>query len=114
MLKDYDPVEISEEEKEEASKEYPEEFDFRVVFLKHYPPFRTFSVDDEGRVIVQAWDRHENKLRYVYDVFDPEGYYVAKFYLETRPFLWEKGKMYGIAEDDEGYQSVKRFRVIWE
>ena len=114
IFKDYDPVEISEEEKVEASKEYPKEFDFRVVFLKHYPPFRTFSVDDEGRIIVQAWDRHENKLRYVYDVFDPEGYYVAKFNLETRPFLWKKGKMYGIAEDEEGYQSVKRFRVIWE
>ncbi len=112
MLKDYDPVEISEVEKEEASKEYPE--GFNVVFLKHYPPFRTFSVDDEGRVIVQAWDRYEDKLRYVYDVFDPDGYYVTKFYLDTRPFLWKKGKMYGIAEDDEGYQTVKRFRVIWE
>ena len=40
MLKDYDPVEISEEEKEEASKEYPE--DFKIEFLKHYPPFRLF------------------------------------------------------------------------
>jgi len=112
ILKDYEPVEISEAEKEEASKEYTE--DFNVVFLKHYPPFRTFSVDDEGRVIVQVWDRHEGKLRFAYDVFGPEGYYVAKFYLKTRPFLWKKGKMYGIAEDEEGYPSIKRFRVIWE
>ncbi|MCJ7578926.1 MAG: 6-bladed beta-propeller [Candidatus Aminicenantes bacterium] len=112
MLKDYDPVEISEEEKEEASKEYPE--DFRIEFLKHYPPFRTFSVDDEGRIIVQAWARHEEKLRFVYDVFDPEGFYVAKFYLEARPLLWKKGKMYALAEDEEGFQSIKRYTVIWE
>lgn len=112
ILKDYDPLEITEEEKEEQRKEVPE--GINIVFLKYHPPFRTFSVDDEGRVIVRARERHEQKLRYVYDVFDPEGYYVAKFYLEARPLLWKKGKMYALAEDEEGYQSLKRFRVIWE
>lgn len=112
ILKDYDPLEITEEEKEEQRKEVPE--GINIVFLKYHPPFGTFSVDDEGRVIVRARERHEQKLRYVYDVFDPEGYYVAKFYLEARPLLWKKGKMYALAEDEEGYQSLKRFRVIWE
>ena len=112
ITKDYTPIEISEEEKEEERKGIPE--GIRVEFLKHYPPFRTFSVDDEGRVIVQAQERFEGKLRFVYDVFDDEGYYVAKFHLEARPLLWKKGKMYGLAEDEEGYPSLKRYRVIWE
>ncbi len=112
ILKDYDPVEISEEEKEEWKKVIPKEVG--IEFLKHYPPFGTFSVDDEGRIIVQTRERHEQKLKDVYDVFDPEGFYVARFYLEARPLLWKNGKMYGLAEDEEGYQSLKRYRVIWE
>jgi hypothetical protein len=112
ILKDFNPVEISEEEKEEAKKEIPE--GIGVKFQKHYPPFRLFTVDEEGRVIVQAREGFEGRVRYVYDVFDPEGRYIARFHLEAEPRLWKNGKMYARAEDSEGFQSVKRYRVIWE
>ena len=112
ILKDYDPVEISEEEKEEAKKGVPE--GIGVKFEKHYPPFRLFTVDEEGRIIVQARERFEGRMTYVYDVFDPEGRYIARFFLEAEPRLWKDGKMYARTEDEEGFQSVKRYRVSWE
>ncbi|MGD2245068.1 MAG: 6-bladed beta-propeller [Candidatus Aminicenantes bacterium] len=112
IIKDYDPVEITEEEKEKEREEVPA--GIRVVFSKHYPPWRLFTVDEEGRIIVQARERHDGKLRYVYDVFDSEGRFRAQFNLDARPLLWKKGKMYALAEDEEGFQSIKRYRVVWE
>jgi hypothetical protein len=28
--------------------------------------------------------------------------------------LWRRGKMYAVAEGEEGFQSVKRYEVSWE
>lgn len=112
IIKDFDQVEITEEEKEREREGIPD--GIRVVFLKHYPPWRLFTVDEEGRIFVQARERFEGQLRYVYEVFDSEGRFRAKFYLEAEPLLWKKDKMYALAEDEEGFQSIKRYRVIWE
>ena len=112
IIKDFNPVEITEEEKEREREGIPD--GIRVVFLKNYPPWRLFTVDEYGRIIVQARERFEGRLRYVYEVFDSQGRFRAKFYLEAEPLLWKKDKMYARAEDEEGFQSIKRYRVIWE
>jgi len=112
IIKDYTPVEITEEEKVKEREGIPA--GIKVIFIKHYPPWRLFTVDDDGRIIVQARERSGGQLRYVYEVFDPQGRFRAKFYLDAEPLFWKKDKMYARAEDDDGFQSLKRYRVIWE
>lgn len=112
ITRDYDPVEITEEEKEEERKNHPPEI--ALLFSKHYPPFRLFWCDDEGRIIVQARERRDGRLGYVYDVFDKEGRYIVKFNLEATPMLWRGGKLYAVAESEEGFQSAKRYKISWE
>lgn len=112
ITRDYDPVEITEEEKEMERKNHPPEIS--LVFSSHYPPFRLFLCDDEGRIIVQARERKDGRLRYVYDVFDEQGRYIVKFQSDATPMLWRRGKMYALAESEEGFQSVKRYAVTWE
>lgn len=112
VTRDYDPVEIAEEEKEEERKSHPPEI--KLIFSTQYPPFRLFWCDDEGRIIVQARERRDGRVGYVYDVFDRQGRYIVKFNLETTPMLWRSGKMYAVAESEEGFQSVKRYKVNWE
>ena len=53
-------------------------------------------------------------LSYYFDVFDTQGRFIAKIPFENRPLLIEKGKLFTIEEDDQGYQIVKRYRVTWK
>jgi hypothetical protein len=112
IVKDYDPVEITAQEKEEERKSHPPEI--RLIFPQHYPPFRLFMCDDEGRIIVQARERKDGRLGYIYDVFDEQGHYIVKFNIDATPMLWRRGKMYAVAESEEGFQSIKRYKVSWE
>jgi hypothetical protein len=112
ITRDYDPVEITEEEKEVERKSHPPEIN--LIFSGHYPPFRLFMCDDEGRIIVQVRERRDGRLGYVYDVFDEQGQYIVKFHLDDTPMLWRRGKMYAFAESEEGFQAVKRYKVNWE
>jgi hypothetical protein len=107
VLKDYSPIEISEEEKIKRtlpeSRERP----------KHFPAFQDFSVDEEGRIYVQLFERQMDDDKFYYDVFDPESRYIARIRLNALPKYWKNGKMYTIEADDEGFQVVKRYKVNW-
>ncbi|TET74860.1 MAG: hypothetical protein E3J43_09190 [Candidatus Heimdallarchaeota archaeon] len=63
-------------------------------------------------MFVQTFRRTEEGS-YYYDVFDSEGKYIAKVPLKVRPRDWKNNKLYTIEEDEEGYQYVKRYKVIW-
>ena len=38
----------------------------------------------------------------------------SQYCLSDVPSIWEKGGLYTIKEDEEGYQYVVRYSVIWE
>jgi len=111
IVKEYDHVKITKEEKQEAEKTYspPNKID--------YPPFRPayqyFTLDNEGRIYVQTFEKIENGNGYYHDIFDPEGRYIAKIPLEFQPQALKKTKLYTVEEDEDGYQYVKRYKVTW-
>ena len=116
IIKDYDPVIIPDEEKERDIKERFEgvvPLDIKIIFPKYYPAFWHFSTDDEGRIFIQTFEKTEAGSHY-FDVFDPEGKYIAKAPLKVRPQTWKKNKLYTIEEDEDGYQYVKRYKVTWK
>lgn len=108
VLKEYDPLEISEEEKEKRGladeKNVP----------KYFPAFQGFSVDEEGRIFAQTFERQAGENKFFYDVFDPDGKYVAQIPLNALPQYWKNGKMYTVEEDEQGYQHIKRYKVTWK
>ena len=113
IVKEYEPVEITEEEKKEAMKRAV----FRGIkfaFSKYHSAFQRFSIDDEGRIFVRTWEKTEDGKNYYYNIFDPEGRYIAKIPLKIFPRLWKKGKLYTIEENEEGFPIIKRYKVIWE
>ncbi len=111
IKKEYDPVEITEEEKEESTEGLPSGID--VDIPKYHTAFYRFFIDDEGRIFVQTYEKIGEEEIYYHDVFDQEGRYIAKIPLRLRPFLCKKGKLYTIEDDEEGYQVVKRYKVTW-
>lgn len=111
ITKDYDPVEITEEEKKEATEELPESIKLKIP--KYHNAFRRITTDDEGMIFVMTMERIQGSKGYYYDVFDPEGRYLAKLPFKFRPFLIKKKKIYSITEDEDGFHIVKRYKVNW-
>lgn len=117
IIKDYDPVEITDEDRE---RDFEERFggsgvppDIKLEFPRYYPAFWHLSTDDGGRIFVQTFER-TGEGSYYYDVFDSDGKYMVKIPLKVRPRAWKKGKLYTVEADEEGYQVVKRYKVAWK
>lgn len=117
IIKAYDPVEISEEEKQILLQQTP--LRSGVKFPKHFPPLLdTFiSVDEDGRIFIGTYERGKDGVSYYFDVFDAEGKYITKVPIRHKmrtPIIWKNDKLYTIEEDEEGYQVVRRYKVNWK
>ncbi|MGD2294539.1 MAG: 6-bladed beta-propeller [Candidatus Aminicenantes bacterium] len=111
--KDYTPIEITQKDFEEEIAGHPPEFKKDYYAPKYFPPFWTLRADDEGRIWVTTSERTADGERRIYDVFDVEGKYILKMALKASPRIFKNKKMYTIEEDEEGYQSVKRYSLTW-
>ena len=73
-------------------------------------------VDDEGNIWVETHEKKEERDRVftAYDIFNPEGFYEARVWIDLKPELFVKGKMYcWHTEEETGYRYLKRCRVVW-
>lgn len=112
ITREYDPVKITDEEKEKSTEGLLG--GVKLVWNAHHNAFIYLCVDDEGRIFTRTYEKAPESGEYYYDVFNPDGKYMAKIPLKSRPYVIKKGKLYTIEEDDEGYQLVKRFRIEWK
>jgi hypothetical protein len=120
IVKDYNPVKITEEEKEGLIKDtfgdqgLPS--GFKLEFPKNYYPYYFFICGDDGRIYVRTYEK-DKEGNFKYDVFDPEGRYIANFLLPGIDFLYvvKNNKMYSMVwEDEKGIPVVKRYAVTWK
>jgi len=112
IIKEYDPIEITKEEIEEVTEGMPP--DIKLSIPKYHSAYRWISIDDEDRIYVMTWERASEGEGYYYDVFDPEGKYIAKVPLKTRPFVLKNKKLYTVEEDEEGFLFIKRYKFTWK
>lgn len=123
IIKDHDPMNVTKEDKERYMERYELSLSrlprsrSKIIFPNHFPAFNDISVDEEGRVFLRTYERVKDKENFYYfDVFDSEGKYIAKVPMSARlnsASVWKKNKLYTIEEDEEGFQVVKRYEVIW-
>ena len=119
IIREYDPIKITDEEKDNWIKErfggyegvLPE---IKLSWNENHNAFIYLSIDDQGRIFTRTYEKVSEGDKYYYDVFDSEGKYIAKVPLGARPQSWKKGKLYTIEENEEGYQVVKRYKVTWK
>ena len=118
IVKDYEPVRITEEEKRDwASFNYGDKGvppNIRVNWRNNHNAFHSVDVDDLGRMFVQTYEKDADGSGYYYDIFDPEGRYLARVLLKAAPRALKRDKLYTIEEDEKGFQAVKRYRVSWK
>ncbi len=115
ITREYNPVRISEADKEETLKDIPPiPPGSKIEFKRYHPAFSSFKMDDQGRIFVQTAEKPDSGEKYSFDVFDSEGRYIAKIPLNFRPQVLKKGKIYTKEKDEEGYPFVKRYKVTWK
>jgi hypothetical protein len=112
IMREYDPAEVTEEEKEESTQGRLSITKFQIP--KYHPAFVRFVHDEAGRLYVQSYEKGEGFNVYYHDVFDRDGRYIAKIQLKRAPVIFRDGKLYSLEEDEDGYQYVKRYKVTWK
>jgi len=119
IYKEYNPVEITEKYKERVEERYRRSGrKVKIHFPKNFPAFSEMNIDDEGRLIVQTYERVKEKEQFYYfDVLDSVGKYIAKVPIKVRgarQFIWKNDKLYTVEVDEEGYPMAKRYKVTWK
>lgn len=112
ITREYDPVTVTDEDKAEELKNTPPEVQATLVFPKYYPAYEQFFLSDLGHVIVQTWEKTKDGM-FVHDVFDAEGKFIGRVPLMPSGVEILKGKYYALEEDEDGYQTVRRYAVTW-
>ena len=124
IIKEYNPVLVSEEKK----KEFEENFGGPnrkggIFFHNYYPPFQYLFVDDEENLFVMTYEESENPGEYMYDVFNSAGIFILRvslgnismYNLPNFQFATAKNKrLYCLREKDSGYKELVVYRMIWK
>lgn len=116
--RDYDPVPLTQADKDEMLKSLTGvpgvNLKDMIQFPDVYPPFSSFVLADEGRLLVRTFEKGRAKKEFYWDVFDADGRYIARVPVVHDIQLWRDGKAYFFVEDDEGYRVLKCCRARWE
>lgn len=121
IRRQYDPVPFTEKDALEFYASHDRESPAFGEMAREIPlpNFKTITnrmmVDDAGNLWIELQEKREekNQEQTAYDIFDPEGMYLAKVWLEVIPQKILKEKLYTMAEDEEGYTTLKRYTIIW-
>jgi hypothetical protein len=117
ILKDYDPVEVTNKDKEDFFERLPDlvgPIKDRIEFPKNYPAYQNFTLDEEWRLFVRTFEKGKEEGEFFFDVFDVEGRYIAKIPFKGDPRVWKGNKLFAIEEDEDGFQILKVYSVQWE
>jgi hypothetical protein len=112
IIREYDPVAITEEEKREKEKEYAGS-GMVIDFPRYHSAYNRFFTSDLGHLFVQTHEKAADG-RFIHDIFDPEGRFIGRMPLKPSGVEIFKGKYYALEEDEDGYQYVKRYAVTWK
>lgn len=119
ILKDYDPINITNSDKErfikkESSQEVP--FRSKLEFPEHFPVVSGLFIDDQDQIYTKTSEK-DGKGSIYYDVFDPIGRYISRFSLpeNEQVYVVKNNKLYCIIRESEsGIPLVKRYTIGWK
>ncbi|MFZ5517795.1 MAG: 6-bladed beta-propeller [Candidatus Zhuqueibacterota bacterium] len=120
----YQPMPFTETDKEEYISQFAD--NDNPVFQEmakgmEFPALKTvverMFVDDEGRLwVVTNEEKEQDGATFTaYDIFNKDGFYDARVWLDVTPGGFVNGKMYSIHTDkDTDLRSLKRYNVVWK
>jgi len=120
IRKEYIPVPISEEFKQETWKAYSnssisELLKSKGYFQKYFPPIKNFYVDEKGRILLETYLEGPDPGEEMLDIFNSEGAYIGRRSLNkamARRFC--RRRMYAVFEKDSGFQKLAVYKLSWD
>jgi len=120
----YQPVPVTDEDINELKSRFAQRPDSpaaKIYQQMEFPKVKMISnrmiVDSDGNLWVRTNEvkKEEGKEITGYDIFNPDGLYDARVWLDIMPSVFSGGKMYLTAEDETtGLSRVKRYRIVWK
>ncbi|MGD8535669.1 MAG: 6-bladed beta-propeller [Candidatus Aminicenantes bacterium] len=124
IRKEYSPVPVSQEYKENTLKEYGSfvpDYAKKIYFPANWHPFHSFFLDDEGRLYAMTYEPGENPGEHMFDIFTKDGVFIARTSLNVHHWGWgqmnakAKGnRLYAVQEKESGYKELVVYRINWE
>jgi hypothetical protein len=112
ITREYNPVAVTAEERGEQEKDVLPGMKPDFDFPKNHSAYYRFFLSDLGHVFVQTWEKTKDG-KSIHDIFDAEGRFIGRVPLKPSGIEILKGKYYALEEDEDGYQTVKRYAVTW-
>ena len=126
IKKKYKPVDTSEEYKKAFLDQYSGNVSYtsRVVFPEHLPPYNYFFISDEGWLFVMTYEKGDNAGEYIFDIFSPDGVFVARKSLSFQvtgasrglftSAIIQKNRYYHLHKKESGFSELIVYKMIWE
>ena len=121
IKKEYIPLEVPKELKKKRRKERERFPQTKLIFAKHWPPFNSFILDDEGRLYVRTYEKGGNPGEYIYDIFNSAGIFIGRKNLgNIYGFPTEiiakirNNHLYCLREKESGYKELVVYKMRWE
>lgn len=117
----YERVPVRSEDISEYRSRFADSPIVQLFLQMEFPKVKSITnrmiVDSEGNLWVRTSEvkREEGKEIAAYDIFNPDGFYEARVWIDIIPAAFAGGRMYLMDEDETtGMRRVIRFRVIWK
>lgn len=129
IRKEYEPVSVSDEYKEEFLKPWVEggdewsiNFSQKFYFPQHWYPFHSFFSDEEGRLYVMTHEQGEKPGEYLFDIFNSEGIFICRKSINAHwepvdSILFAKVKsnhLYCVRVKVSDYKELVVNKMIWQ
>ena len=132
IRKEYNPVKVPQQIKEkvfEVFDNHPiaKKINIRdkVYFPNNMPPFQYFFTDDVGRLYVMTYEKGKNLKQYMYDIFNPEGFFIGTTSLDNSgdtTAIWggpcevkaKNNRLHCMRVKESGYKELVVYKMKWE
>ena len=120
IRKEYNPISIPNEYKEERLKNMPLKRKEATYFSDSFPPFQGIITDDSDRLYVMTYEKDDDTGDYVFDIFNSDGFFIGQNPIKA--ISWNSqviakitGKnLYCVREKSSGYKEIVVYKMIWE
>jgi hypothetical protein len=117
----YDRVPVRSEDISEYRSRFADSPIAHLFLQMEFPKVKSITnhmiVDSAGNLWVRTNEvkRQRGKAISAYDIFNPDGFYDMRVWLDVVPAVFAGGKMYLMDEDETtGLRHVKRFGALWK
>ncbi len=119
----YEPLPVTKKDREEFRRGFdnnPNKVFAEMAKDVELPDVKAVAdaliVDDKGNLWVMTNEgrKQQDDTYTAFDIFDKDGIYIAKIWINHMPRVFKNGKMFTITTDEETDERVvKRYRVVW-